>query len=60
LKKNPAFTVVSSGLNEAEQGISEGLLNETDVLIWWGHVKQAEILPQKGKDIVERIKGGIL
>ena len=41
LKKNPAFSVVSSGLNEAEQGISESLLNEADVLIWWGHVKQA-------------------
>ena len=60
LKKNPAFIVVSSGLNEVEQGISERLLNETDVLIWWGHVKQAEISPQKGKDIVERIKAGRL
>ena len=60
LKKNPTFIVVSSGLNEAEQGISERVLNETDVLIWWGHVKQAEISPQKGKDIVERIKAGKL
>ena len=60
LKKNPAFTVVSSGLNEPEQGIPKGLLDNTDVLIWWGHVKQAEISTEKGKDIVERIKAGKL
>ena len=60
LKKNPLFIVVSTGLNEPEQGISENILDETDVLIWWGHVKQAEITTEKGKSIVSRIKAGKL
>jgi trehalose utilization protein len=60
LKKNPLFIVVSTGLNEPEQGISENILDETDVLIWWGHVKQAEITTENGKSIVSRIKAGKL
>lgn len=60
LKKNSDFVVVSAGLNDAEQGISEQVLDETDVLLWWGHVRQAEISPEKGKRIVERIKAGTL
>jgi trehalose utilization protein len=60
LKKNSAFSVLSTGLNESEQGVSENILDETDVLIWWGHVKQAEITTEKGKSIVARIKAGKL
>src|SRR5262249_34256919 len=30
------------------------------VLIWWGHVRQAEITPEVGKAIVGRIKAGTL
>ncbi len=54
------FAVVSAGLNDPEQGLSESELDQTDVLIWWGHVRQAEVKPEKGKGIVKRIKAGSL
>ncbi len=31
-----------------------------DVLIWWGHVRHAEIAPETGQSIVKRIKDGRL
>ena len=60
LKLHAEFTVVSAGLNDPEQGLSESVLDQTDVLIWWGHVRQAEVKPEKGKSIVKRIKAGSL
>ena len=35
-------------------------LEQTDVLIWWGHKRQAEVKPEVGKKLVERIKAGSL
>lgn len=60
LRKNPAFKVVSAGLDDADKGVSDKALEDTDVLIWWGHVRQNEIPPEKGKYIVQRIISGSL
>ncbi len=60
LKGHPEFSVSSAGLDDAEQGLSESTLDHTDLLIWWGHIRQGEISPEKGKNIVERIKAGSL
>ena len=30
------------------------------MLIWWGHVRHAEITPETGRSIVQRIKDGKL
>jgi trehalose utilization protein len=60
LKKNPVMTVISAALDDPDQGISEERLDQTDILIWWGHVRQAEVLPEKGISIVKRIKAGSL
>ncbi len=60
LKTYPEFTVISAGLNDEGQGISDNVLDNTDILVWWGHVRQAEIRPEKGKNIVQRIKDGSL
>lgn len=60
LKSYPEFDVRSVALDDPDQGISTATLNQTDVLFWWGHTRQAEISSAKGKDIVERIKAGTL
>lgn len=60
LKKHPEFSVSSAGLDDPEQGLSENTLDHTDVLMWWGHTRQAEITPEKGQSIVNRIKAGSL
>jgi trehalose utilization protein len=60
LKQQPGLSVISSALDDAEQGLSDNQLDNTDVMIWWGHVRQAEIAPEKGKQIVEKIRAGSL
>jgi trehalose utilization protein len=60
LGKDPQFSVRSAGLDDPEQGLSETVLNDTDVLFWWGHTRQQEISPEKGKSLVDRIHAGSL
>ena len=60
LKKQPGFSVKSVRLADPEQGLSDAILDECDVLVWWGHVQHAAVTPETGKRIVERIKAGRL
>ncbi|HND52246.1 MAG TPA: ThuA domain-containing protein [Pirellulaceae bacterium] len=60
LKSKPGFVVRSMKLDDAEQGLSAETLDFAQVLIWWGHVRHREIKPEKGREIVERIKAGRL
>ena len=60
LKENPDFSVSSAGLDDKHQGLPDEVLDNTDVLIWWGHTKQDQISVKKGKDIVRRIQSGKL
>lgn len=50
----------SVGLDDRDQGLGTDVLDQCDVLIWWGHARQAEITPPTGQAIVARIKAGRL
>ncbi len=43
-------------LADPEQGLSEEMLNNTDVLIWWGHTKHGDIKNATVNVILKRIK----
>ncbi len=60
LAKQPGLKVKSVRLDDPEQGISDAILDECDVLIWWGHVRNGEVKPERARKIVERIKAGKL
>jgi len=60
LGAQPGISVQSVSLSDPGQGLAAGALDHCDVLIWWGHVRQAEIAPETGKSLVERIKAGSL
>lgn len=60
LRKQPGFAVKSVRLDDSGQGLGDDILGPCDVLIWWGHVRQAEVKPAAGRKIVERIKAGQL
>ena len=60
LSKQPGLRVISANINEPEKGLPATLLDNTDVLIWWGHVRQDEISLELSRDIVARIKEGRL
>src|SRR5262249_48020061 len=40
------------------QGLSADVLEDCQVLIWWGHARHGEISPETGKKIVGRILDG--
>ncbi|RDW18851.1 ThuA domain-containing protein [Oceanobacillus chungangensis] len=48
--------VTTATLEEPEHGLSEELLNNTDVLVWWGHMAHEEVQD----DVVERVKQRVL
>ena len=52
------WEIVKAGLNDPDQGISDALLNSTDVLIWWGHKKHGDVKDQLVDQIVKRVKEG--
>jgi trehalose utilization protein len=60
LRKNPALKVTSANLNQPGQGLSREILDETDVLIWWGHVRHDEVPQETAQAIVDRVKEGRL
>ncbi len=37
------FDIRLASLDEPEQGLPDSLLNQTDVLLWWGHLKHGEV-----------------
>ncbi len=58
LQSVPGLKVISAALDDPQQGLAT--LDQTDVLVWWGHVRQMEIEPPVAKDIVQRILDGRL
>jgi trehalose utilization protein len=58
LKTREGIEVRSVSLNDPEQGLSKEILDQAQVLIWWGHIRQHEISLEKARDIVERVKRG--
>jgi trehalose utilization protein len=60
LRRQEGFSVRSVGMDDPQQGLPDGLLDDRDVLIWWGHVRQDEISVETARRIVERLKAGKL
>ncbi len=50
------FTVRTATLDEPEHGLSEAVLSQTEVLIWWGHLAHGEVADA----VVERVKARVL
>ena len=49
-------TVQTATLDEPEHGLTSHVLDETDVLLWWGHKAHHEV----SDEIVERVKARVL
>jgi trehalose utilization protein len=58
LRKQGVFSVRSVGMDDPQQGLPDAMLDNCDVLIWWGHRRQGEISVETARRIVERIKAG--
>lgn len=56
LQEHPDFVVRTATLDEPEHGLTQAVLHDTDVLIWWGHKAHGEV----ADDIVDRVQKRVL
>lgn len=47
-----------SELDDPEQGLSQGILDQTDVLTWWGHGAHEKVLDENVERVYDRIVNG--
>ena len=51
--------VRTATLDEPEHGLAENVLNETDVLTWWGHAAHAQVADEVADRIQRRVNEGM-
>lgn len=56
LRQAGGFDVRTATLDEPEHGLTQSVVDETDVLIWWGHVAHHEVQDA----IVDRVQQAVL
>ena len=59
LNSNPDMTARTATLPEPEHGLTEEVLNGTDVLIWWGHMKHGAVADEVVARVHERVLEGM-
>src|SRR4051812_31035809 len=55
LSAKPAMAVKSTSLAAPEQGLDEAIIDATDVVIWWSHKKNPEVLDANAERIASRV-----
>jgi trehalose utilization protein len=60
LSKQPGLEVKSVSLADPEQGVSEALLDNSDVVIWWAHKRVSEFTEEHARRLVSRVVDGRL
>jgi len=60
LRAQPGLIVKSASLDSAEQGLDEATLDATDVMVWWGHVRNPAVSDEHAARVVSRVKEGKL
>ena len=56
LETDPTLNIRLAALDDPEQGLPDELLNNTDVLVWWGYEHHDEVRDE----LVEKIKNRVL
>ncbi|HEX6922523.1 MAG TPA: ThuA domain-containing protein [Bacillales bacterium] len=54
--KKADFDVKTATLDEPEHGLTEEVLKDTDVLLWWGHIAHDEV----SDEVVDRVQQRVL
>ncbi|GER90934.1 trehalose utilization protein ThuA [Dictyobacter vulcani] len=53
------FTVRTATLDEPEHGLTEEVLENTDVMIWWGHMAHGEVKDEIVNKVHQRVLDGM-
>lgn len=59
LKKQPGFEVRTATLDEPEHGLTQEVLDNTDVLTWWGHAAHQEVKDEIVERVFKRVLDGM-
>ena len=59
LEKDPEIQVRCVTLRMEDQGLSDEILNDTDVLIWWGHQAHEEVTEENAERVKQHILNGM-
>lgn len=59
LKKQDDFVVRTATLDEPEHGLTEDVLENTDVMIWWGHKAHGEVRDDIVEKVYNRVQSGM-
>ena len=58
LSKNDDLEITLAALDDPDQGLPDEVLNNTDVLIWWGHMAHGEVNDELVTKIQRRVYMG--
>lgn len=53
------FDTKTATLDEAEHGLTEEVLDNTDVLVWWGHKAHEEVTEEVAERVKQRVLDGM-
>jgi trehalose utilization protein len=59
LNAQAGITAGTATLDEPEHGLTEKVLNGTDVLLWWGHIAHGEVKDEIVKRVQDRVLSGM-
>jgi len=60
LDKNPKINTKSVSIDDSHYGLSDDLLDWSDIIIWWGHVRHDDIPDETVDKILTRLTNGEL
>ena len=59
LDKDPQLINTAVSLDMPEQGLPDHLIDNTDVLIWWGHMAHHQVSDQLVEKLYQRVQSGM-
>ena len=59
LSANADMTVTTATLDQFEHGLTEAVLNQTDVLTWWGHKAHDQVSDEVVKRVQQKVLEGM-
>jgi trehalose utilization protein len=59
LRQSSDLIVRTATLDEPEHGLTEQVVNETDVMVWWGHMAHEEVKDAVVQRVYDRVMAGM-
>ena len=55
LAKDSSFEITCRSINMEENGLSQEILDSTDVLVWWGHLYHKQVTDETAERVVDAV-----